>query len=74
MKGNFLEEKIKYMEPKSKTYSLPEGWMGKYQDGVHKLSKLSNVMKAMYVMVGRNQLDKLLREVNNLTNENIHNV
>lgn len=62
------------MEPKNKTYSLPEGWMGKYQDEVHKLSKLSNLMKAMYVMVGREQYDKLFRELENMSNRDVHGI
>lgn len=62
------------MEPKSKTYCLPEGWMERYQEEVRKLAKMSDLMKYMYIQVGREQVDNLHRELNNLTKENIHYV
>lgn len=60
------------MEPKNKPYGLPDGWMRKYSEEVQKVSKMSNVLMAMYVMVVREQHDKLHREIKGHTNRVIH--
>ena len=60
------------MEPKNNSYCLPEGWMQKYSEEVQKVSKMSNVLKAMYVMVLREQHDKMYREIKGHTNRVIH--
>ena len=60
------------MEPKNNPYCLPEGWMQKYSEEVQKVSKMSNVLMAMYVMVVREQHDKLHRELKGQTNRDIH--
>ena len=60
------------MEPKNNSYCLPEGWMQKYSEEVQKVSKMSNVLMAMYVMVVREQHDKMHREINGHTNRDIH--
>ena len=60
------------MEPKNNTYGLPDGWMQKYSEEVQKVSKMSNVLMAMYVMVVREQHDKMYREIKGHTNRVIH--
>ena len=60
------------MEPKNNSYCLPEGWMQKYSEEVQKVSKMSDVLKAMYVMVQREQVDILQREINGHTNRSVH--
>lgn len=60
------------MEPKNNSYCLPEGWMQKYSEEVQKVSKMSNVLMAMYVMVVREQHDKMYREIKGQTNRDIH--
>ena len=60
------------MEPKNNAYCLPEGWMQKYSEEVQKVSKMSNVLMAMYVMVVREQHDKLHRELKGQTNRSVH--
>lgn len=68
----YLGDQKLYMEPKNKPYGLPDGWMQKYSEEVQKVSKMSNVLKAMYVMVLREQHDKLHRELKGQTNRDIH--
>jgi hypothetical protein len=46
--------------------------MEKYEDEVRKLSDMSDLMKYMYVRVGREQFDILHRELNNITNKSAH--
>lgn len=60
------------MEPKNNPYCLPEAWMEKYSEEVQKVSKMSDVLKAMYVMVQREQVDILQREINGHTNRSVH--
>ncbi len=60
------------MEPKNNPYGLPEGWMQKYSEEVQKVSKMSNVLMAMYVMVVREQHDKMYRVIKGHTNRDIH--
>jgi hypothetical protein len=63
------------MEPKiNKSYSLPEGFMDKYEQEVRKLGKMSDVMKAMYVRVGRERYDKLFRDLENMSNRDVHEI
>lgn len=72
MKDSLWEVKNKYMEPKSKSYSLPEGFMERYENEVKKIGKMSDILKYMYVRVGREQFDILHRELNNITNKSAH--
>ena len=60
------------MEPKNNVYCIPEGWMEKYSEEARKASKMSDVLKAMYVMVQREQIDILQREINGHTNRSVH--
>jgi hypothetical protein len=46
--------------------------MEKYSEEVQKVSKMSDVLKAMYVMVQREQVDILQREINGHTNRSVH--
>jgi len=46
--------------------------MEKYEDAIKKLSDMSDLMKYMYIRVGREQVDILHRELNDLTNKNVH--
>ena len=68
-----VEEQNKYMEPKNKSYILPEGFMERHQNELRKISNMSDyLMKYMYIRVGREQVDNLYRHTYNLTNKSIH--
>jgi hypothetical protein len=48
--------------------------MDKYEQEVIKLGKMSDVMKAMYVRLGREQYDKLFRDLQNMSNRDVHEI